>query len=98
MTDQSVLVIVEVKAITDAEALKRYRLGARAQAAARDCVIVGRGGWLLEGAVDLGEIVVQRWRSLEQFMEWQNSEEYRPLKELRQTCADFRISIVPCSA
>jgi uncharacterized protein (DUF1330 family) len=39
--------------------------------------------------------MVQQWPSAQAFTAWQQSEEYRPLLQIRQACAELRIATVP---
>jgi uncharacterized protein (DUF1330 family) len=48
-------------------------------------------GEILEGSWESNLIVVHEFPSIEQFKKWYNSEEYRPWKQLRQSCADVNV-------
>jgi uncharacterized protein (DUF1330 family) len=90
-----VLVIVEVVRIRDAQAFDEYRAQARAQGAARGVAVLARGGSTFEGDPPYADIMVQRWPSEQAFLNWQDSEEYKPLRAIRQKAADIRIAIAP---
>lgn len=90
-----VLVIVEQQVVYDAEALAKYQAGAREQAARRGAQVVARGGAVHEGEPESLFYVIQRWPSAKAFRDWQDSEEYRPLKEARMKAFKVRLSIVP---
>ena len=94
MSDGSVLVVVEVGAVRDAAALKSYQQGAREQIERYGGKVLGRGGSTLEG-VPFGPLLVQRWPSEHAFVAWQESAEYQPLREMRRSCADLRIAVIP---
>jgi uncharacterized protein (DUF1330 family) len=98
MAGDEVLVVAELQRVHDAEGLKRYQQGARAQISRFGGVVLGRGGNSFEGSPAFGTVLVQKWPSAEAFAAWQNSEDYRPLREIRQRCADMRIAIVPLLA
>ncbi|HKP78945.1 MAG TPA: DUF1330 domain-containing protein [Phenylobacterium sp.] len=93
--DGEVLVIVEPQAVFDWEGLAAYQAAAREQATRRGGQVVARGGALVEGEPDLLFHLVQRWPSAQAFLDWQDSDEYRPLKEARMKLMKVRISIVP---
>jgi uncharacterized protein (DUF1330 family) len=95
MTSREVLVVAELQRIHDAEGLGIYQEGARAQIARFGGVVLGRGGTSFEGTPPFERVLVQKWPSAEAFERWQNSDDYRPLRERRQRCADMRIAIVP---
>lgn len=95
MADQEVLVVAEVQRIHDAEGMRLYQEGARSQIAHFGGTVLGRGGASFEGSPPFERVLVQKWPSAEAFERWQNSAEYRPLRERRQRCADMRIAIVP---
>jgi len=90
-----VLVIVEVVAMRDEQAFQDYRAQARVQGVARGVAVVGRGGHTIEGDPPYLEIMVQRWPSEQAFRDWQESDEYRPLRDIRRRAADLRIAVVP---
>lgn len=94
MSEAGVLVVIEIAAVRDADALKRYQMGARDQIARFGGSVLARGGSTFEGA-PFGPVLVQRWPSQAAFAAWQDSAEYQPLRALRQSCADLRIAIVP---
>ncbi len=94
MAAGEVLVVAELQRVHDAEGLKLYQQGARAQIARFGGVVLGRGDSCFEGSPSFENVLVQKWPSAEAFAAWQNSEDYRPLRETRQRCADMRIAIV----
>jgi uncharacterized protein (DUF1330 family) len=94
MTDEAVLVVAEIRSVRDPEELKTYQAGARTQIAKFGGKVVARGGRNTE-AEAFGMLLVQAWPSERAFLDWQESEEYRPLRDLRRRCADMRIAIVP---
>ena len=89
-----VLVLVEVRAVRDAAGLAAYQAEARKQMTQRGGVVIGRGGSSFEGD-PVGPLVVQRWPSEADFRAWQESDEYKPLRERRKRSADLKITIVP---
>ncbi len=95
MAAGEVLVVAEVQRVHDGEGMRLYQEGARAQVARFGGVVLGRGGRSFEGTPPFERVLVQKWPSAEAFERWQTSEEYRPLRERRQRCADMRIAIVP---
>ena len=94
ISNENVLVIVEVAAVRDPAMLKSYQLRAREQIGRHGGAVLARGGSMLEGA-PFGPLLVQRWPSEQAFRAWQESAEYEPLRDLRRTCADLRIVVVP---
>jgi uncharacterized protein (DUF1330 family) len=95
MSEAGVLVVVEVRSISDPEKFKQYQAGAREQIGRRGGRVLARGSTPFEGEPSFGAIMVQQWPSAEAFAQWQESEEYRPLREIRRSCADLRIATVP---
>ena len=51
-------------------------------------LVKGDQGEVLEGDWKNNLMVVQEFPSIERFKEWYHSEDYRPWKELRQSCAE----------
>ena len=95
MSDTPVFVVVEMTAVRDAEKLKTYQAGARAQLLERGGTVVARGSFPIEGEPPFGPLLVQKWPSEHAFREWQESEAYRPLKALRREAVSMRITVVP---
>ena len=99
MADGEILVIVEIQEILDEGVLKAYQVQARQQLLERGGKVLGRGGELFEGAPPLtGSVLIQRWASAAAFREWQSSEAYKPLRELRKKAAKLRLILVPAVA
>ena len=94
MTDEAVLVVTEILSVRNPEELKAYQAGARSQIAKNGGRVVARGGRNTE-AEAFGMLLIQVWPSERAFLDWQESEEYRPLRDLRRSCTDMRIAIVP---
>lgn len=88
-----IYVITEILKVHDEEGLRNYQQGARAQLAERGGSVLARGSRALEGA-EPGAMMIQKWPSEEAFLAWQDSEEYRPLKEARLKAFDLRLIIV----
>lgn len=98
MAQGEVLIIVEVQEIFDEEAFNAYRTQARQQLLERGGELLGRGGELFEGSPPLtGSVLVQRWPSEGAFREWQASDDYRPLLQLRKEAARLRLVLVPAT-
>lgn len=95
MSETGVLVVVEVAAISDPEQFKAYQAGAREQIGRWGGRVVARGSQAVEGSPPLAAVMVQHWPSADAFAAWQDSDEYRPLREIRQRCAQLRIATVP---
>ncbi|WP_439590074.1 DUF1330 domain-containing protein [Hydrogenophaga sp.] len=95
MDSNDVLVVVEIRSVHDPEALKAYQTGARQQIAEYGASVIARGGTTLEGAPAFGPLMVQRWPSEAAFRTWQSSENYRPLRAIREASADLRIAVIP---
>lgn len=93
--DEPVFVIVEVTQVLDAETFSAYQRRAREQIQALGGSVVARGGRLVEGVPAFAALMVQRWSSERAFQDWQGSEAYRPLKELRHQSAVVRMAVVP---
>ena len=54
-------------------------------------LVKGYPGEILEGNWDNNLIVVHEFPSIDQFNKWYYSDEYRPWKELRQSCAEVNV-------
>lgn len=92
---ESVLIIIETIDVMDREQFSTYQQQARHQLASREGVVVARGGEVFEGDPRSGPVLIQRWPSEKAFRDWQESDEYRPLLEIRQKAAKLRLTIVP---
>jgi uncharacterized protein (DUF1330 family) len=95
VTNEGILVVIEVREVRNPEKFEAYQLGARQQIGTRGGTVIARGGTTLEGVPPSGALMVQHWPSEASFRAWQESEEYRPLREMRGTCADLCVVIVP---
>jgi uncharacterized protein (DUF1330 family) len=95
MTDDAVLVVIEIRSVRDPDQLTAYQTGARTQIAQYGGKVVARGAGHNTEAEPFGVLLVQSWPSERAFLRWQESEDYRPLRDLRRRCADMRIAIVP---
>lgn len=54
-------------------------------------LVKGDQGEVIEGSWESNLMVVQEFPSIERFKEWYNSDDYRPWKELRQSCAEVNV-------
>jgi uncharacterized protein (DUF1330 family) len=95
MSNEEVFVVVEIVDVKDAEMLKTYQAGARAQIAGFGGTVVGRGVKTFEGQPEFAMLMIQRWPDEAAFRNWQQSEAYRPLLQIRRQAASLRIGIVP---
>lgn len=88
--------IVEIVRIRNAEQFARYVAGHTPglEKHGGRFLVKGCPGEVLEGRRDAGRVVVHEFPSLSHFRDWYDSEEYRPWKELRQTCADVNVMVV----
>lgn len=91
----SVLVVIETLRVSDREQFTAYQQQARQQVIDRGATLVARGAEAVEGPAPSGPLLIQRWQSAQAFRDWQESEEYRPLLELRRGAAEVRLTIVP---
>lgn len=89
-----VLVVAEMCSIRDEAQYETYRQGAIPQLKRWGGKLIAAGAIPVEG-VPFGPLVVQEWPSKERYLEWQDSEEYRPLLKLREAIADIRVAFVP---
>ena len=95
MSDGSVFVVVEIRSVDNADQFKAYQSGAREQIGTYGGIVIARGGSPVEGNPPFGALMIQKWPSEQAFRNWQESDEYKPLREMRRNCVDLRISIVP---
>jgi len=95
MSNEEVFVVVEIVDVKDAEMLKTYQAGARAQVGRFGGIVIGRGVTTFEGDPEFAMLMIQRWPNEAAFRDWQHSEAYRPLFQMRQQAVVLRIAIVP---
>jgi uncharacterized protein (DUF1330 family) len=89
-------VIGDVRDARDAEALAEYRRGNTDSVARHGGRFVARGGAveLLEGDWDTRRIVVIEFPDMATARGWYESEDYAPLKALRQSVSDTNLILV----
>ena len=89
-------VIADVRGARDQEALVEYRRGNTDSVARHGGRFVVRGGAmdLLEGDWDTRRIVVIEFPDMAAAHGWYESEDYAPLKALRQSASDTNIILV----
>ncbi|MCP3732121.1 DUF1330 domain-containing protein [Sphingomonas sp. MG17] len=88
------IVVVEIREIHDAEAMRAYQLGVRKHMSQFGGEVIGRDAETVFGDPSFATLVVQRWPSRAAFREWQDSETYRPLRTLRDRAMDVRIAVL----
>lgn len=88
-------VIVEVD-VTDPEGYEEYKAPAAATVMASGGRYLVRGGktQVLEGDWQPTRLVVLQFDSMEQAKAWYNSEEYEPIKGIRQRTTNSRMILV----
>jgi uncharacterized protein (DUF1330 family) len=89
-------VIADVREVRDQDALVEYRRGNTDSVARHGGRFVVRGGEmeLFEGEWDTRRIVVIEFPDMATAREWYGSEDYAPLKTLRQSASDTNIILV----
>jgi uncharacterized protein (DUF1330 family) len=89
-------VIADVRDARDQDALVEYRRGNTESVARHSGRFIARGGAmeLLEGEWDTRRIVVIEFPDLAAAHEWYESEDYAPLKALRQSASETNIILV----
>jgi uncharacterized protein (DUF1330 family) len=89
-------VIADVRDARDQDALVEYRRGNTESVARHGGRFVTRGGAMevLEGDWDTRRIVVIEFPDMAAAHEWYESEDYAPLKALRQSASDTNIILV----
>ena len=92
----SAYVIADVREARDAEALAEYRRGNTESVTRHGGRFVVRGGALelLEGEWDTRRIVVMEFPDMDAARGWYESDDYAPLKALRQSASDTNIILV----
>lgn len=85
--------IVNIIKIHDQEKFQQYVVGhiPTIEQFGGKFLVKGDQGEVLEGDWQSNIMVVQEFPSIEQFKAWYHSEEYRPWKALRQSCADVNV-------
>ena len=89
-------VIADVRDARDSEALAEYRRGNTESVTRHGGRFIVRGGEVasLEGDWETRRIVVIEFPDLPTAREWYESEDYAPLKALRQSASDTNIILV----
>ena len=89
-------VIADVRDARDREALAEYRRGNTESVARHGGRFIARGGELevLEGDWDTRRIVVIEFPDMAAARGWYESEDYAPLKALRQAASDTNIILI----
>ena len=89
-------VIADVRAAHDQDALIEYRRGNTDSVARHGGRFVVRGGEMdvLEGDWDTRRIVVMEFPDMATARGWYESEDYAPLKALRQSASDTNIILI----
>jgi len=95
MSNEAVFVVVEIVEVKDAELLKTYQAGARAQVAGFGGTVIGRGATTFEGEPEIAMLMIQNWPNEAAFRNWQDSDTYRSLRHMRERAVVMRIGIVP---
>jgi uncharacterized protein (DUF1330 family) len=85
--------IVNIVKIHDREKFDRYVAGhiPTIERYGGKFLVKGRPGEVLEGSWENNLMVVHEFPSIERFKDWYHSEDYRPWRELRQSCADVNV-------
>lgn len=85
--------IVNIIEIRDQEKFNEYVVGhiPSIEKFGGKFLVKGYPGEILEGSWDNNIMVIHEFPSIERFKEWYNSEDYRPWKALRQSCADVNV-------
>jgi len=88
-------VIAEIR-ITDAEKFEEYRAKVPATLEKHGGRYIVRGGEirLLEGGPQPSRLSVLEFESAERAVEWYESEDYRPLIQIRQAASESRLVLV----
>ena len=85
--------IVNILRIHDQEKFEQYVAGhiPTIEKYGGKFLVKGHRGEVLVGSWESNLMVVQEFPSVEQFKQWYHSEDYRPWKALRQSCADVNV-------
>jgi uncharacterized protein (DUF1330 family) len=91
----SAYIIASIK-VTDPEGYERYRQAVPGTIAAHGGRYLARGGAAeaLEGDLEPNRLVIVEFPSYEQALAWYHSEEYQPIKRLRQASSESLLTIV----
>ena len=90
---QKAYCIVNILKIHDEEAFNEYVAGHIPSIEKLDgrFLVMGDRGEVLEGSWESNLIVIHDFSNIGQFKAWYYSDDYRPWKELRQSCADVNV-------
>lgn len=94
-SEGAVITLVELQEILDEDAIRQYQVAGREQISKFGGEIIARGGRSYLGEPPFKSVTLIRWPSEQVFLDWQESEEFRPLRELRDRGARLRIAILP---
>lgn len=87
--------IVQILGIRDPEQFARYVAGhaPSIEKYGGRFVVKGSPAEVLEGTWPGSRVVVHEFPNIEQFRAWYYSDDYRPWKQLRQSCADVNVIV-----
>jgi len=87
--------IVNILKIHDQETFDEYVVGhiPSIERFGGKFLVKGDRGEVLEGGWESNLIVIHEFPSIGQFKAWYYSDDYRPWKELRQSCADVNVML-----
>ncbi len=85
--------IVNILKIHDREKFNAYVTGhvASIEKFGGKFLVKGAAGTVLEGRGDSNLLVIHEFPGIEAFKDWYHSDDYRPWKELRQSCAEVNV-------
>lgn len=98
MEAKPVIVVVEVLSVEDPQGLQTYAERAGRLIGARGGVLLGHGGAPVDGEPGFAPLALQYWTSESAFRDWLDSDDYKPLREIRDASAKMRVSVVPSAS
>jgi uncharacterized protein (DUF1330 family) len=98
MSEAPVFVVVEVTSVKDPDGLRSYIAGASQLIGSLGGELLAQGGSPVGDEPGFSPLVIQRWPSESAFRAWLDSDDYRPLNEIRLASATMRAAVVPAVA
>ena len=98
MSEAPVFVVIEITSVKDPDGLKSYIGRASQLIGPHGGEVVAQGGSPVGADPGFAPLVLQRWPSEAIFRAWIDSDDYRPLNQVRLDSVTIRAAILPTIA